>query len=263
MYSSRYLFLFTCLIVSLAPNCASIYKPTSQETFSAPTIKTIISGIQDQDKKVSSFYSLGRIWIKDWGWEAESDILIVGTKSPFKIKIEITHSWGRPIMHILIDTTSLKVLSFTENRLYLGTISPETLSRFFPGDFNADLIWTVLRGYPHLIRHHGVASLRPNQISLLDGEEKEVEVVDFYPENRLPQRASFPERHLTIAFSRFQEDSGIYYAREVKVTSKKGRRRLLLENRNMVFNKPIPEQIFSLEKPPMFETVNLDTDPHD
>ena len=158
---------------------------------------------------------------------------------------------------------SLKVLSFTENILYLGTMSPETLSRFFPGDFDPDLIWAVLRGYPHLIGHQRIASLRANQISLFNWKEREVERIDFSPESRFPRRASFPERHLAVAFLGFQEDSGLYYAREVRVKSMKGRRRLLLKNRNMVFNKPIPEEIFILEKPPMFETVNLDTTPHD
>ncbi len=263
MYISRYLFFSTFLMFFLVPNCAPIYTPSSQEALSAPTIKTLISRIQEQDKKVSSFYSIGRIWVKDWGWESESNILIVGTKSPFKIKIEITHSWGRPIMHILMDNMSLRVLSFTENRLYIGTMAPETLSRFFPGEFSPDLIWAVLRGYPHLIRHHRIASLRANQISLFNLKEEEVEMIDFYPENRFPQRASFPERHLNVAYSGFQEDGGIYYAREVRVNSMKGRRRLLLKNRNMVFNKPIPGQIFILEKPPMFETVNLDTAPRD
>jgi hypothetical protein len=142
-------------------------------------------------------------------------------------------------------------------------MAPETLSRFFPGEFSPDLIWAVLRGYPHLIRHHRIASLRANQISLFNLKGEEVEMIDFYPENRFPQRASFPERHLNVAYSGFQEDGGIYYAREVRVNSMKGRRRLLLKSRNMVFNKPIPGQIFILEKPPMFETVNLDTAPRD
>lgn len=263
MYISRYLLFSAFFIFFLAPSCASLYKPSSQETFRAPTIQAIISRIQEQDRKVSSFYTTGRIWMKDWGWESESNILIVGTKIPLKIKIEITHSWGRPILYALIDDTSLKVLSFTEKRLYIGTLAPETLSKFFPGDFSPDLIWAVLRGYPHLARHNRIASLRANQISLFDGKEKEVEIIDFFPENRFPQRATFPERNLTVSFLGFQEDRGIYYAREVRVNSMKGRRKLLIKNKDMVFNKPIPEEIFILEKPPMFETINLDTAPHD
>jgi hypothetical protein len=90
-----------------------------------------------------------------------------------------------------------------------------------------------------------------------------VEIIDFSPENRFPQRASFPERHLKVTFFGLQEEGGIYYAQEVRVNSMKGRRKLLIKNKNMVFNKPIPEEIFILEKPPMFETITLGAAPRD
>ena len=50
------------------------------------------------------------------------------------------------------------------------------------------------------------------------------------------------------------------YAGEVKVKSTKTNRTMILKKRTMAFNEPIPEQIFALTKPPMFETVDLDKD---
>jgi hypothetical protein len=213
--------------------------------------------MQEQEKKVSSFYTHGSISVKDWKWESEADILIAGIKDPLRIKIEITHPWGRPILHILIDNKDLKVISFNEKRLYLGDFTPEALSRFFPGRlFGPDLIWAVLRGYPYLIKHHSIASPGANQISLLN--QKEREVIDLYPENLLPRLVSFPAQQIDLTFSEFQDNDGIYYAREVKVNSIKGSKDLILKSGKKVFNKTIPKQIFILKRPPMFETVYLE-----
>ncbi len=251
-----------CLIVifslMLFPNCSTILKPPIQKPLSHHETVTILTMIREQEKKVFSFYAYGRVLFKKWSWESESNILTVGTRDPFKIKIEITHPWGQPILHILIDQSRLEVLSFSDNKLFLGPFTPESLSRFFPGHFDSDLIWAALRGYPNLLRHNRIASLKANQISLFNNREKEVEIIDFYPDELLPRRVSFPEQHIGLTFSNFQENNGIYYAREVKVGHIRGKKNLTLKNRKMVFNKTIPKQIFVLEKPPAFETVYLD-----
>lgn len=251
-----------CLIIILCfillPNCASIHKSSYQEPLSYDEVKNIIEKVQDQEKKVSSFYSFGSLLVQDGNWESESNILTVGTKNPFIIKMEITHPWGQPILHILIDEIRLEVLSFRENRLYLGPFTPEALSRFFPVDFNTDLIWAALRGYPNLIRHRRIAFLKRGQISLLDGEEKEIEIIDLYHESLLPKLVSFPEKNICLAFSNFQEDEGIVYAKIVKVEMVKRDMNLVLKNRKMVFNKAIPKQVFIIKKPPSFKTFYLD-----
>jgi len=252
------LYLIAILCSIILANCATIPKSFYQEPLSYDEVKNIIEKVQDQGKKVSSFYSFGSLSVKDGNWESESNILAVGTKNPFLIKIEITHPWGQPILHILIDQIRLEVLSFREKRFYLGTFTPAALSRFFPVDFNTDLIWSALRGYPNIIGHHRVAFMGRNQISLLNGEEKEIEIIDLYPENLLPKLVSFPEKNIYLGFSNFQEDKGIIYAKKVKVKMVKRDVNLVLKNRKMVFNKIIPEQVFVIKKPPSFKTFYLD-----
>ncbi|MBW1888103.1 MAG: hypothetical protein JRI52_07110 [Deltaproteobacteria bacterium] len=251
-----------CLIAILCSiiltNCAIIPKHSYQEPLSYDEVKNIIEKVQDQGKKVSSFYSFGSLSVKDGNWESESNILTVGTNNPFLIKIEITHPWGQPILHILIGQIRLEVLSFREKRFYFGTFTPEALSRFFPVDFNTDLIWAALRGYPNIIRHHRIAFMGRNKISLLNEEEKEIEIINLYPENLLPKLVSFPEKNICLAFSSFQEDKGIIYAKKVKVDMVKRDVNLVLKNRKMVFNKMIPEQVFVIKKPPSFKTFYLD-----
>ena len=57
-------------------------------------------------------------------------------------------------------------------------------------------------------------------------------------------------------FSRYKDTSGILSAREIGVKDLEEEDQLILEIRQMVFNKPVPEQIFRLETPRNFEVVS-------
>jgi hypothetical protein len=249
--------LFIFLLIFFVGGCATFYKPPSPP-LSEKAVKTILSGIQEQDSMVFSCYMIGQLTVKNWIWSADSSILIVGTKDPYRIKIEVTHSWGRPILHVLIDKGILKVLSFEDNRLYISAFTPEALSEFFPGNFDTDLIWEILRCYPNLQTYHRAVSLKPNQISLFNVQGEALAIIDFHPENRMPMHILFPQQDITLEYSDFQKDGGIYYAREIKAESRKKRVNLVIKNKNIAFNKTIPEGIFVLEKPPSFETFYLD-----
>ncbi|MFC1533797.1 hypothetical protein ACFL7M_10575 [Thermodesulfobacteriota bacterium] len=250
---------FLLLSMSLFTGCASIYRPVLKEPLSHHDATTVISKIRDQEDKVSSFYTFGSLLVKGWEWDTGAGILIAGIRDPLKIKIEITHPWGKPMLHILIDDTRLEVLSFGENRLYLGDFTSETLSRFIPGFFfDHNMIWAVLRGYPYIKKHHRFESTAANRISLFDKKEREIEIIDLHPESLLPRRVTFPEQYLDLVFSGLKEGNGIYHAEEVIVNSMKERKGLIFKSRKMVFNRTIPDQIFILEKLPTFETIYLD-----
>ena len=253
------LVLFIFLVFFFLCGCATLYKPSSPP-LSKETVKTILSGIQEQDNTVFSCYMIGQLTVKNWIWSADSNILIVGTKDPYRIKIEVTHSWGRPIRHVLIDKGILKVLSFEDNRLYVSAFTHEALSEFFPGHFDSDLIWAILRSYPNLQEYHRAVSLKTDQISLFNVQGEALEIIDFHPESRMPIHVLFPQQDITLEYSDFQKDGGIYYAREIKAASRKQRVNLVIKNKNIAFNKTIPEGIFVLEKPPSFDTFYLDSD---
>jgi hypothetical protein len=245
--------LLTCLLSLSLISCATLYKPLPDRD-----VEVILASIQAQERKVFSFYTTGGLSLRDRDWESESHVLIVGNRNPFRIKIEVTHPWGRPIVHILIDERHLQVLSFAEKRLYLGVFTPETLSKFLPGELDAHLVWAVLRGYPHLLPYHGTTSMKANQIRLLDQEGRTHEIIDLYPESKLPRMVFFPAKNISLGFSDFQQVDGIYYARQVEVEDMGGKSNLMLRNRKMVFNKTIPKAVFHLEKPPSFRTYDLE-----
>jgi len=250
-------YLIVLFLLILIPNCTTVSKPPIQEPLSDQTTKRIIAAIQEQENKVHSFYAHGQIAASAWYGQSEANILVVGKKSPFKMKLEITQTWGQPLLHILIDQKRLEVLSFKDKTLYHAPFTSESLSKFFPGDIEPEFVWGTLRGYPNLVSHDHVKSLKKDQISLYLGEGKEVEVIDLYPENQLPKSVQFPDKQITLSFSDFQENGGISYAREVGVSHKGEKRRLVLKNMKIIFNTSIPEKIFIQNKPPAFETRHL------
>jgi hypothetical protein len=85
-----------------------------------------------------------------------------------------------------------------------------------------------------------------------------MQVLEINAENGLPRRISFPEQRVAVSYADFQQEGGILYAKEVKVTQLEGTRNLTLKNGKMIFNKPIPDEIFRMEIPPGFETEYIE-----
>jgi outer membrane lipoprotein-sorting protein len=249
-------FLFLLCIVPLA-GCAAIAPSFVQKPFSDAQVETILSGIQKQHEKVSSFYRMGRVLAKKGLWEQEAHVLIAGTKAPFRIKVELTHPWGQPIAHILVLGNRLEVLSYGEKTIYVSSLPTKVLSRFFPGPMNDDLLWAACRGYPVLPRQGRFASLKARQIGVFDEKGHLIETLHF-SEGLQPEKMSFQEAGVSVLFSDFREEEGIRYAQRVKMRHEEDGKNVTLDSAKVVFNKDIPNQIFVLEKPPGFKTVYLD-----
>ena len=248
------------IIIALFPfGCAGVKRPVPQEPLGIYEVERLIIDLRDQQEKVSSFFASGSVLVKGWIWKSEADILIAGVRDPFKIKIEITHPWGSPIFHLLIDEERVEALSFSERRIYSGDLTPEALAGFLPGTLcDRDLIWSVLRGFPLIERYHKAESTKKDEIKLLNKEGGDIETIRLSSESLLPEIVIFPEKSLELLFSGFKEDSGIYYAEEVTVNNIEGAKDLVLKINKMVVNNNIPDEIFTLEKPPTFETVYMD-----
>jgi hypothetical protein len=55
-----------------------------------------------------------------------------------------------------------------------------------------------------------------------------------------------------------RDADGVHFAGVVTVDSRKAGRKLSIRRDRMVFNRPIPPEIFTLEKPPNFRVLSLD-----
>jgi hypothetical protein len=243
------------LVLCLFQSCAPVPVKPPSSPYGHQEIAGIISGFREQETRVGTFFSSGRLTVKAKNSESGSDILIVGSKNPFKLKIELTHAWGRPLLHVLIHDSELQILSFTEKKYYHGQLGTPGSLRFFPARLDPDQVWALLRAYPVLQKHSRAVSLKGNQITLLNGKAEPVQVVDLYSESALPRLVSFPEQGIEVSFSDFESNNGLKYAREIRLEDAKTETILVLKSKQMVFNKTLPESIFNLEKPKDFEML--------
>lgn len=251
----RMLFVLALMGLITLSGCAPVLfkKPLSDQE-----LGRVLSLLKAQEEAVATFFTTGQMMVKDWYWDQEANTLMAGTRTPLRLRMEITHAWGQPILHLLVVGKTFKALSYGERKLYMGDLTPGALSKFFPADLDADLIWEVLRGFPKLQLDGRAESRKADQVSFLNRNGDEVEILDLDPESGLPRQLSFLERKVGIGYADFEQEGGIRYAKEVRVKQLEGTRNLTLKNGKMVFNKPIPDEIFRMEIPPGFETVYLE-----
>ena len=249
--------LFISLLASFFfQYCAPVSNQKSFHPFDQLKITDLMAVSREQERRVHSLFSLGRLTIKRYGSETELNVLIAGERNSGNIKIEITHPWGRPVVHILINEIRFQILSFREKRYYYGRLGDSDTSGFFPVRLDPDQIWALIRGYPVVRNHNRAISLKGDQIVFLNKDGEKVQVIDFDPHSSLPCLMSFPGQEVAVSFSDFQNDDGIYYARKIGLNDPKTRSILTFDLKQIIFNQAIPKEIFKLEKPVDFEIMS-------
>jgi hypothetical protein len=252
--------LLWIMVSMIFHGCATLPVESPAPPLTRQQIRRVVSDISEQDREVRSFFSLGRLGVQARGSESESDVLMVGQKDPFRIKIEVTHPWGRPLVHLLIYKNHVEILSLPEKRVYVGRLEDVASWEFFPRHLDLKQFWSLARGYPVLQDHEQVISLKGHEITLLDGKMDPVQVIDFDSRTQCPRRIFFPHKETNILFSDFDDDNGILYARTIRVSELLDEAELTLDIKQVTFNGPIPKGIFELNIPPDFKVIYLNRD---
>lgn len=244
------LFCFLSGCASLEP--VPTYGPEGQEK-----LNKVLAVMEAQEERVHSFYGSALLVAGKWYGKSEADMVMVGTRDPFRLKMEVTHAWGKPVVHILVHKGRVEILSFQERKHYTGTSARQVLSRFFPGKISENLVWSVLRGYPSLRPYRAVPTSEDGRFVLLDGQSRVSGNFSIFAEALRPATVHLSGEGLSLSFSQYQTVNGIDYADEVNVVAKTGGGTLILKDKRMVFNRPISSDIFSIHKPAGFITVNI------
>ncbi len=175
-----------------------------------------------------------------------------------RIKIEITHPWGKPLLHILIRGRKLDILDFTEKHIYRGSLDSRQVLERIPIPLDSCVLWSLARAFPALVEHRRARSFAGNQITLLDRNGDKIQVFELYSGEPLPHKVCFLKEHATLVFSNFENDDGILYARQVNFHGPAYQSGLEIAIDQMTFNKPLPEAVFKMAAPRDFTIVHLE-----
>jgi hypothetical protein len=246
-----------CLL--LLSSCAGLGRSLFEKPLSERALGVVVADLKKQNQDVQSFFSSGRLWVKGWyGGDGEADIFAATTSNPFRMKVEATHPWGQPLLYLLEEGKDFRLLSYPERKLYLGELSGRSLSRLLPGDMDPSVLRDILRAYPVLEMSYRVLSKGGSEISFSNQQGAEVRVVKLDPETLLPREVVLPHQNVKLVFEDFQESGGFRYAGKVTVVHSLGGKLMVYTVDKMVFNQEIPDQVFTLQAPPGFETTPVD-----
>jgi len=252
LLSSLFIFLLAFLF-----GCASLAPFPPAKPFSQQESDRIISNLQDQEEKVSSFQGIGKLMLKKGEEEIEANLFAVGS-NPYKIRLEITHPWGRPLLYIVTDEKSISVLSLTDKKFFRGPPHSLDIKQFFLYGLDMDLAWKIFSGsVPILSASGGTVSLKPHEISLYNKQGEIVETISFSSKTLLPQSIYLPKKGFSILLSEFEEGDLGPHPLKIKVLKENEDQLVVIRYKSFTLNKPVPEEIFQLNPPPSFEIVNL------
>jgi hypothetical protein len=242
--ASYLVIIATALFVGCAPlQTLPPAKPISQDQ-----AHHLISQMRVQADEVFSFIGVGKLLFKEGEEETDMSLVAVGQR-PSRVRLELTHTWGKPLLFLVADKKNTSVLSFVEGTFYTGPSSGLQGVLYFPFELDLDTAWVILSGRIPILPHSVVESLGPNEITLFDGRGEPVERLIFGQDCSIPTSIHLSKQGLTVTLSQFKEGSmGPYPS---KVTIAQGdERQLEILYTSLEFNRSIPEELFGLNPPP-------------
>jgi outer membrane lipoprotein-sorting protein len=249
-----YLFIF---LLTLVLGCASLAPFPVAKPFSQQESNRLISNLQDQEEKVSSFQGVGKLMLKKGEEEIEANLFAIGS-NPYKIRLEITHPWGRPLLYIVADEKSISILSLTDKKFFRGPPHSLDMKQFFLYGLDLDLAWKIFSGSVPILSTYGrTMSLKPHEISLYNKQGEIIETISFSSKTLLPRSIYFPKKGLSILLSEFDEGYLGPHPLQIKILKESEDQLVVIRYKSFTLNKPVPEEIFQLNPPPSFEIVNL------
>jgi hypothetical protein len=231
--------------------------PSKPGTPDRNAVEDIRQVMEWQGNAVQTMVSSGKVSSGEWDNATELSVLIIGTLAPFRIKMEITHPWGRPLLHLLLTESTIKILSFSDKTFYLGETGKGGTLTILGIPMDPAIIWSFVRAYPALLPHFETVATAGDQITLLNERKENVQTVNFYPRHLYPRSSFFRKADTELFFSDYDETGSIVYARKIVVNNPRDKTRLVLAFDRITVNKTVPEELFEMDVPDQFQTIPL------
>jgi hypothetical protein len=248
-----YLTLFVLIFLF---GCAPLVPYPPAPPFSQEKATRIIASLKIQENEVTSFQGIGKVRFKDGEQESEANLLAVGSR-PLRVRLEISHPWGRPLFFVVVGNKHTQAVSFVEKKVFRGEWSRLSLRPFSVLTLDPDSLWMVLSGGVPILPHARAASLKQHEIRLFDEQEEVREIIAFFPDSRLPRSVRFPDKGITIAFSKYEHSDWGLKPSGIVIMSEGHNQSAEIRYKHLRINRSVPEEVFRLAPPPGFQIVDL------
>lgn len=231
-----------------------------------PAAQEVRARLEARQQAVSSLVLSGEVELVAPQGTVNGDHLIMGL-APDRIRAEVMGPFGQPLLRVVTDGRRMAVLSYRENRAYVGNASRDNLSRFLGLALSPGEIFALLAGCPPLLPEPVKAEVTPSDsdsgkslLRLLEPGGQVSEGVVFDSVDYAVERAWLESRgngpNLEMEFGNFQADLGSRYPARLKAADGQ-RRSLLLISHEMKLNLKVDPSLFEVTVPPGLEVVEL------
>ncbi len=253
----------SCLVLVLLFACARVEVSPPAPLLDEEAMASVISECRMQQRLVDAVASSGSLRLKIPGKDRTFSLFMAGKRDPLTVKIEVTHSWGGPVLHILVSGERVRMVSFAEERYYHGRLDSGGFGRFLPGAWTSDDLWSLVRGYPALREYRRAVSVKGNEIRFLGEQGRTLQTLGVKPDSGLPRTLMRPQSGLRMTFGeyRVEEEGRIRYATEMEISREEEDSGIALCLRQVLLNVSVPEEVFELSVPPAFEEHRLQPSP--
>lgn len=209
-------------------------------------IRLLEKNLRSQSALVRNFISTGSLKIRDSSQQIPATFLCVATRDPFRFKMEVTHSWGRPLLNILVRGQRVTVVDLYHNRTYNGQLRNGMPSLAKIPVLDKTLLWSIMRAYAEIMDDAIISSSDEGDELVVKKNGQPIQKIRFDGKMQYPSTVLYPQLHIKVSFSQFIMSDHIAYAKRVNVTHLAHNGSLQIKINQILFNQSLDPGLFTL-----------------
>ena len=232
-----------CLVMVFS--CAPIKTRQGAVCIPEKKIRELRAQLDFQSGGVKSFITTGRMVISNTTQRIPATFLCVATREPFRLKAEVIHTWGFPLVNILVNGEHVTIDDLYHKRRYQGQLGIlGALAHGLP-PLDKNLLWSIMRAYPEVMDRERLSWSHTQQTFIVTNGGNTEQLIPVDSEAAFPSTVIYPHLGLKLRFSGLKSNHGFIYASHVDVSYPEKESEMQITIKEIIFNKEIEPGLFN------------------